>query len=255
MKMVGMSKKEAVVDLTGVNTIYEGEKIPVIHDIDLSIFENDFLAIIGPNGAGKTTLLETINGILPYTAGKGKVFGKPILKQKHDIRKDTGYVIQNFELDPRAPFLCKDVVMAGRSGKIGLFRFPNKKDWEMVWESMGLVGMIDYANRPVGKLSGGEFQKILLARALAQKPKLLLLDEPFSNLDFSARKQIETLLTRVHEQYHTTIVMVSHDLTFLPSSCDRIVVMDKGQIVKDDKKELVLDDELIQSLFPQGGIS
>lgn len=248
-----MGKKKAVVDLIDVNTIYEGEKIPVIHDINLTIFENDFLAIIGPNGAGKTTLLETINGILPYTAGKGKVFEKSILKQKTDIRKNTGYVIQNFELDPRAPFLCKDVVMAGRSGKIGLFRFPSKKDWEMVWKSMGLVGMIDYANRPVGKLSGGEFQKILLARALAQDPKLLLLDEPFSNLDFSARKQIETLLNRVHEQYQTTIVMVSHDLTFLPSKCNRVMVMDKGMIVKDDKKEVVLNDDLIHSLFPQEG--
>ncbi|MFO8077871.1 MAG: metal ABC transporter ATP-binding protein [Thermoplasmatota archaeon] len=248
-----MRKKKAVVDLNGVNTIYEGEKIPVIHNINLTIFENDFLAIIGPNGAGKTTLLETINGILPHTAGEGRVFGKPILKQKTDIRKNTGYVIQNFELDPHAPFLCKDVVMAGRSGKIGLFRFPTKKDWEMVWKSMGLVGMIDYANRPVGKLSGGEFQKILLARALAQDPKLLLLDEPFSNLDFSARKQIETLLNRVHEQHHTTIVMVSHDLTFLPSRCSRVMVMDKGMIVKDDKKEVVLNDDLIHSLFPQEG--
>ncbi len=143
--------------------------------------------------------------------------------------------------------------MAGRSGKIGLFRFPTKKDWEMVWKSMGLVGMIDYANRPVGKLSGGEFQKILLARALAQEPKLLLLDEPFSNLDFSARKQIETLLNRVHEPYQTTIVMVSHDLTFLPSKCNRVMVMDKGMIVKDDKKEVVLNDDLIHSLFPQEG--
>ena len=246
-----MKKKQAAVELVGVNTIYEGEKIPVIKDIDLTIFKNDFLAIIGPNGAGKTTLLETINGILPYTSGKGNVFGKPILKKKNDIRKNTGYVIQNFELDPRAPFLCKDVVMAGRSGKIGLFRFPTKKDWDMVWKSMGLVGMIDYANRPVGKISGGEFQKILLARALAQDPELLLLDEPFSNLDFSARKQIETLLNRIHERYQTTIVMVSHDLTFLPSTCNRIVVMDKGRIVKDDKKEAVLNDDLIHSLFPQ----
>ena len=244
-----MKRKPPLVELNRVNTIYEGEKIPVIHDINLTIFENDFLAIIGPNGAGKTTLLETINGILPYTAGEGRVLGKSIIKNKHAIRKNTGYVIQNFELDPRAPFLCKDVVMAGRSGKIGLFRFPNKKDWEMVWKSMGLVGMIDYAYRPIGKLSGGEFQKILLARALAQEPSLLLLDEPFSNLDFSARKQIETLLNRVHEQYNTTIVMVSHDLTFLPSRCDRLVVMDKGNIIMDDAKNHVLNDERISSLF------
>jgi len=248
-----MEKNPAIVDLRQVDAIYEGEKIPVIHDINLTIKKNDFLSIIGPNGAGKTTLLETINGILPYTAGKGKVFGKQIKKYKNSIRKHTGYVIQNFEIEPRAPFLCKDVVMSGRSGKIGLLRFPTKKDWDIVWKSMGLVGMIDYANRAVGKLSGGEFQKILLARALAQEPDLLLLDEPFSNLDFSARNQIEILLNRVHDQYKTTIVMVSHDLTFLPNRCNRLIVMDNGSIVMDDTKDNVLQSDLVHSLFPKGG--
>ncbi len=248
-----MSKDSTVIQLNQIDTIYEGEKIPVIHDISLKIEKNDFIAIIGPNGAGKTTLLETINGILPSTGGNGIVFGKQIKKQKNSIRKDTGYVIQNFEIDPRAPFLCKDIVMSGRSGKIGLFRFPSKKDWEIVWKSMGLVGMIDYANRPIGKLSGGEFQKILLARALAQEPSLLLLDEPFSNLDFSARNQIEILLNRIHDIQETTIVMVSHDLTFLPERCNRIIVMNKGEIVLDDTKNNVLASDLVKKLFPKGG--
>jgi zinc/manganese transport system ATP-binding protein len=248
-----MVKKEEIVLLKQVNTIYEGEKIPVIQDVNLTIHQNDFVAIIGPNGAGKTTLLETINGILPYTSGLGFVFGKQISKYKNEIRKHVGYVIQNFELDSRAPFLCKDIVMSGRSGKIGLFRFPSRKDWEIVWKSMGLVGMIDYANRAVGKLSGGEFQKILLARALSQEPDLILLDEPFSNLDFSARKQIETLLNRIHEKHETTIIMVSHDLTFLPAQCNRIIVMDKGRIVRDGEKNNILKDEIITSLFPLGG--
>jgi len=245
-------EKNPIIELDSVDTIYEGEKIPVIQDINLNVNNNDFLSIIGPNGAGKTTLLETINGLLPFTSGQGKVFGKNILKHKNSIRKQIGYVIQNFEIEPRAPFLCKDVVMSGRSGKIGLLRFPTKKDWDVVWKSMALVGMIDFANRAVGKLSGGEFQKILLARALAQEPELLLLDEPFSNLDFSARNQIEILLNRVHEQFNTTIVMVSHDLTFLPDRCNRVIVMDKGSIVMDDSKESVLQSELMNSLFPKG---
>ena len=242
-----------IIQLNQIDTIYEGEKIPVIHDISLSVEQNDFISIIGPNGAGKTTLLETINGLLPYTAGNGEVFGKNILKHKNNLRKQIGYVIQNYEIDPRAPFLCKDIVMSGRSGKIGLFRFPRKKDWDKVWESMALVGMIDYAHRAVGKLSGGEFQKILLARALAQESRLLLLDEPFSNLDFSARNQIEILLNRIHKQNRTTIVMVSHDLTFLPDQCNRIIVMDKGCIVMDDTKKNVLQSQLVKSMFPRGG--
>jgi len=238
-----------IIELRNIKTIYEGEKIPVIHDINLVVKPGEFIAVIGPNGAGKTTLLETINGLLDYTAGKGFVFGKEISKNKTKTRKEIGYVIQNFEMDPLAPFLCKDIVMSGRTGKIGMFRFISREDWEAVWHSMGLVGMIDFANRPIGKLSGGEFQKILLARALAQQPRLLLLDEPFSNLDFSARKQVEILLNRIHEQHQMTIVMVSHDLSFIPSRCKRIVVLDKGKIIIDGEKEKILVSDIISTIF------
>ena len=240
-----------IIDLKQISTIYEGERIPVIKNINLQIKSNEFISIIGPNGAGKTTLLETINGLLDYNKGEGYVLGKNISKNKTWIRKHTGYVIQNFEMDPLAPFLCKDIVMSGRSGKIGLFRFTEKNDWEKVWQAMSMVGMIDFAKRPIGKLSGGEFQKILLARALAQEPKILLLDEPFSNLDLSSRRQMETLLNRVHEKQGITIVMVSHDLTNVPSNCNRVIVLDKGQIIMDDKKEKILQSETIDKIFKQ----
>ena len=244
-----------VIDLQNVETIYEGESIPVIHNINLTVKSGEFLAIIGPNGAGKTTLLETINGILPYTAGQGFVFEKEIPIYKTAIRKEIGYVIQNFEMDPLAPFLSKDIVMSGRAGKIGMFRFASKEDWEMVWYSIGLVGMIDFAHRPIGKLSGGEFQKILLARALAQKPKLLLLDEPFSNLDFSTRRQIEKLLNRIQEKQQMTIVIVSHDLSFIPSRCSRVIVLDRGKIIMDGKKEEILTSTMIDNIFHKKGVN
>jgi len=242
-----------IIELKNVHTIYEGEKTPAIHDINLTVKQGEFIAIIGPNGAGKTTLLETINGILPHTSGEGSVFGKKIVKNKTEIRKDIGYVLQNFDIDPLAPFLCKDVVMSGRAGKIGLLRFTSKKDWEAVWHGMGLVGMIDFAHRPVGKLSGGEFQKILLARSLSQEPKLLLLDEPFSNLDVSARRQMEILLNRIHEKQQMTIVMVSHDLSFVPSRCSRVIVLDQGKIIMDGKKERILTSTGIDSIFNKKG--
>ena len=248
-----MIENSNVIELQNIETIYEGEKIPVIHDINLNIKNGEFVSIIGPNGAGKTTLLETINGLLHHTEGKGYVFGMGILKNKTEIRKETGYVIQNFEIDPLSPFLCKDIVLSGRTGKIGVFKFTSKKDWDKVWYSMGLVGMIDFANRSVGKLSGGEFQKILIARALAQEPKLLLLDEPFSNLDFAARKQIETLLNRIHEKQVITIVMVSHDLSFVPNRCNRVIVLDRGRIIMDGKKQDILKSEMIHKIFNGNG--
>ena len=111
-----------VIELQNIETIYEGEQIPVIRNVNLTVKKGEFIAIIGPNGAGKTTLLETINGLLTYTVGKGLVFGKEISKNKSKIRKEIGYVIQNFEIDPLAPFLSKDIVMSGRARKIGILR-------------------------------------------------------------------------------------------------------------------------------------
>ena len=245
--------KTNIIELKNIETIYEGERIPVIKDVNLTINKGEFISIIGPNGAGKTTLIETINGLLSYTNGQGFVFGKEITKSKSEIRKEIGYVIQNFEIDPLSPFLCKDIVMSGRTGKIGTFRFATKKDWDKVWYGMGLVGMVDFANRPIGKLSGGEFQKILLARALAQQPKILLLDEPFSNLDQSSRMQVETLLNRLHERYKITIIMISHDLRRVPARCSRIIVLDKGKILMDGKKQEVLKSSLIKNMFNGNG--
>jgi len=242
-------EKKFVIKLVNIDTIYEGENLPVIMDINLKVEQGEFISIIGPNGAGKTTLLETINGLLDYASGSGKVFGKEIRKNKNFIRRNTGYIVQNFEIDPLSPFLCKDIVMTGRTGRLGTFRMIGKKDWDKIWYSLGLVGMIDFANRPIGKLSGGEFQKILLARALAQQPSLLLLDEPFSNLDVSSKSQIETLLNRLHENLGLTIVMISHDLSFVPSRCSRIVVMDKGKIVMDDSKDKILKSNRINKIF------
>jgi len=247
-------KNENIIELNDISTTYEGERIPVIKNINLQIKKGEFVSVIGPNGAGKTTLLETINGLLDYKEGMGLVFGRKIKKNKTFIRRNTGYVIQNFEIDSLAPFLCKDIVMSGRSGKIGLFRFAKKTDWEKVWQSMSLVGMIDFAKRPIGKLSGGEFQKIILARALAQDPDLLLLDEPLSNLDLTSRKQIETLLNRIHEKKKITIIMVSHDLTYVPANCSRVLVLDKGKIIMDDKKEKILHSDTIEKIFKKNDL-
>jgi len=241
-----------IIQLKNIQTIYEGERVPVITDINLDVKTGEFISIIGPNGAGKTTLLETINGLLDYAKGSGTVFGKEIKRHKNCIRKDIGYLIQNYEIDSLAPFLCKDVVMMGRTGKIGLFRFTGKKDWDKVWYSMGLVGMIDFASRPIGKLSGGEFQKILLSRALSQQPKILLLDEPFSNLDYTSRQQIEILLNRLHESYNLTIIMVSHDLGFIPERCNRVLLMNKGKIILDEAKSKALKSKIVKNTLKNG---
>jgi ABC-type Mn2+/Zn2+ transport system ATPase subunit len=244
-----MSSKNNIIELENINTIYEGENTPAIYNINFNVKYGDFISIIGPNGSGKTTLLETINGLLVYNSGLGYVFGKEIKKNKIKIRKDVGYVIQNFDIDPLAPFLCKDIVMSGRTGKIGLFKFATRNDWEQISKNMDIVGLNDFMDRPIGKLSGGEFQKILLARALSQEPKLLLLDEPFSNLDLTSRRKMEIILSKIHNEKNITIIMVSHDLSFIPSKCSRIIVLDKGKIIMDGKKDDILTSEIITKIF------
>jgi zinc/manganese transport system ATP-binding protein len=243
-----MVAEEEVIRLDGLSTAYEGESFPAIRDIDLSIAKGDFVCVVGPNGSGKTTLLETINGILKYTSGKGTVFGLEILANGNAIRRRIGYVIQNFEIDPLSPFLCKNVVMSGRAGKIGLLRFPGTRDWDVARNSMELVGMGSYWTRPVGKLSGGEFQKILLARALAQEPDVFLLDEPLANLDLRSRSEIDSLLSEVHAS-GSTMLMVSHEVNSIPRSCTRIVVMDRGRVIRAGPRDRVVDSGIIDEIL------
>jgi zinc/manganese transport system ATP-binding protein len=233
-----------VIRLERLSTSYEGERIPAIRDIDLTVSQGDFVCIVGPNGSGKTTLLETINGILRYTSGRGSVFGLDITRNGSAIRRRVGYVIQNFEVDPLSPFLCRNVVMSGRTGKIGLLRFPGPKDWDVVRSSMGQVGMDSYWTRPVGKLSGGEFQKILLARALAQEPDIFLLDEPFANLDLRSKLEVDRLLSEVHAS-GSTMLMVSHEVNSIPQSCTHIVVMDRGRMIRKGSRDEVVKSGVI----------
>ncbi len=239
--------------LDGVSVVYEGERIPAIHDISIRISRGEFVTIVGPNGSGKTTLLEAINGLLEITSGVVKVFGLDVRREGCRVRKRVAYVIQNFSLDPLDPFLSRDVVMMGRVGRIGLLRFPTRGDWEAVDAALRAVGMTEFAKRPVGKLSGGEFQKILLARAMAQDPDLLLLDEPFANLDIDARKQVQRLLEEWRQRRELTILMVSHDIAGIPSYCDRAIVMERGRVLMVGSREEVLASPRLSQLFASLG--
>jgi ABC-type Mn2+/Zn2+ transport system ATPase subunit len=245
-EIVGEATDAVVMD--GVSVVYEGESIPVVQDIDLRISRGEFVVVLGPNGAGKTTLLEAINGILPTTGGSVTALGMDVGTRGLEVRKRTGYVIQNFALDPLDPFLVRDVVMMARAGKIGLLRFPTAKDWKVVEAALESVGVADFAKRPVGKLSGGEFQKVLLARAIAQEPDLLLLDEPLANLDVDAKAEVMDLMVR-WKQAGLTLVIVSHDIAAVPEACDRIVVIDKGRVVMDGPRDEVLEAEEMSRLF------
>jgi len=238
--------------LENVSTVYEGERVPAIRNISLKVGYGDFVCVVGPNGAGKTTLLETINGILSYTSGSVRVLGQNVAKGESQIRKRIGYVIQNFEIDPLAPFLVRDVVMSGRSGRIGLLRFPKETDRQAVTRALEIVGISGFLDRPIGKLSGGEFQKVLFARAIAQEPQIFLLDEPFANLDMRSRKATERIIANLSSS-GASVLMVSHELGAIPHSCTHIIILDSGRIIGSGTREEIVQSGQLDKLLPHGG--
>jgi len=222
----------SIIDLKGIYTAYEGGDRPVIRDLSLTIGRGEYVVVGGPNGAGKTTLLESINGMVRITHGAASVCGIDVRRNGLAVRKRVGYVLQSFYFDPFTPFTAGQVVMMGRYGRIGYVKRPSKADFEAVEEAIRLTGIEDLVPRPIGTLSGGQQQKVLIAQNIARKPELLLLDEPFSNLDFISREFITGLLERMVKK-GTTVVMVSHAFDGLPDMPIRIVVMDSGSILRD----------------------
>jgi len=224
-----------IIRLENVYTTYEGEKRPAIRNINLSAHSNEFIYVVGPNAAGKTTLLETINGLLPPSGGRVHVFGQDVRKNGRKVRCDIGYVPQDFIVDPGEPYTALDIVLMGMYGKIGILRRPDRRDFNKAIETMRSLGVDKLANQPMGKLSGGQQQKVMIARALAKEPKLLLLDEPFSNLDIDSRQRIPSFIGRLHEEKGITTIIVTHDVGQILKQCNRVVIMNNGETITDEK--------------------
>jgi len=225
---------DAIIRLEGVSTIYEGERRPALRDVNLALEKGEFVYVVGPNASGKTTLLETINGLLPTYKGKISVCGLDVRTQGGAVRCEIGYVPQDFMVEPGEPYTALDVVLMGRYGKIGLLRRPDEKDREKAMDALRLLDMDGLAERPMGKLSGGQQQKVMIARAVAKEPKIFLLDEPFSNLDPESRNRIPELIARLHEERALTTIIVTHDIRKMLTQCRRVVVMSDGRILADE---------------------
>ncbi len=209
-----------VVETRGLEVRLNGRR--VLWDIDLSIPAGCFVGIIGPNGAGKTTLLRVLLGLVPATAGEVRVFGlAPVEARKRGWR--IGYVPQRPVFDPYFPVCVWDVVMMGRTPQIGWLRWPGKHDRERVAQAIELVGMKNRQGRRLAELSGGEQQRVFLARALASEAKLLLLDEATTGLDLPAQHELYALLQKLRQELALTVIAVSHDLLELAAHAEELV--------------------------------
>jgi zinc/manganese transport system ATP-binding protein len=222
---------KSILHVTDVSTIYEGEKRPTIKDINFKVNSGELVFVVGPNGSGKTTLLDTLNGLL-RSRGEIYVLGHNLQNNQAQIRKHLGYVPQDFMVTPDEPYKALDVVLMGRYGKIGLINRPNKEDLEECYAALELLDAKDLADKCMGKLSGGQQQKIMIARALAKQPDLLLLDEPFSSLDSDSRKKIISILEELSNR-GITIVVVTHVAEFTKEMDCRVITMVDGRIISD----------------------
>jgi zinc/manganese transport system ATP-binding protein len=229
-----------VIKLEDVSTVYEGARRTAIKHVNLTVKRNELVYVVGPNAAGKTTLLETINGMLPTFKGKVTVFGLNVRTHGKQVRCSIGYVPQDFMVKPGEPYTALDVVLMGRYGQIGFLRHPDKADKAEALEAMKRIGVDELAGRPMGKLSGGQQQKVMLARALAKNPRILLLDEPFSNLDPDSRGQIPLLITKLHKEKDLTTLIVTHDIHHMLDECTRVIVVSNGRITFDGTPEQAL---------------
>jgi zinc transport system ATP-binding protein len=199
-----MSEHAPAVEFQDVDFRYRGPM--VLEDVDLSVPQGDFMGIIGPNGSGKTTLLRLMLGLAEPTAGRVRIFGKP----PRQARRLMGYVPQKPVLDPDFPITVQDVVLMGRVGQSRLLGGYRARDRAATQRAIQAVDLKHLRDRRLGRLSGGEQRRALIARALATEPQLLLLDEPTVGVDHRVEHEIYSLLVELNKA--VTIVLVSHDM-------------------------------------------
>jgi ABC-type Mn2+/Zn2+ transport system ATPase subunit len=221
-----------------------------LQGVSLEVSRGEFIGIIGPNGAGKTTLLTVINGLGKLVYGRAWVLGMPVNRRNGiKLRKRTGYVAQVENIDPRLPISVRETVMVGCYGRLGFFHRPTRAQWENVDRILDLVGVAHLSQRPIGHLSGGEYQRAAIARALVQQPEIFLLDEPTASIDPQAQREILSLIQLIHKEYHTTTLFVTHDIRTLPPICQRLILMKEGKIWQQGSPESMLREEVLIQLY------
>jgi len=221
-----------------------------LQGVSLDVKKGEFIGIIGPNGAGKTTLLTVINGLGKLVHGRAWVLGSQLNgRNSSNLRKRIGYVAQVENIDPRLPINVRETVMVGCYGRLGLFHRPTRSQQETVDDVLEMVGIAHLSQRPIGHLSGGEYQRAAIARALVQQPEIFLLDEPTASIDQKAQREILSLIQLIHREYHTTTLFVTHDLRMLPSICQRLILMKDGRIWQQGSPQSMLREEVLAQLF------
>lgn len=226
---------ETVLELAGVTVELGARRI--LDDVGFRLKAGELTGLIGSNGAGKTTLLRVILGLLEPTRGTVTVNGA-------DVGRSVGYVPQKFMLDPDLPVRARDLVALGIDGqRLGVAR-PSRERRERVARMLGAVGAADFADARVGRLSGGEQQRVLIAHALISRPSLLLLDEPLANLDLHSARAVVELLARIAREQRIAVMISAHEMNALLPVMDRVVYLADGRAACGRAEDVVRADVL-----------
>lgn len=227
------------VELKNVSVKYDN--LDALKNISLKVPKGSFLGIIGPNGGGKTTLLKVVLGLIEPFEGEVKIFGRPLEQSLNKI----GYVPQISNFDRSFPISVLDVVLMARlGGRVKFFHQYEKEDIEKAEAVLEKMNLLQLKDRQIGKLSGGQLQRVLIARGLAVEPEILLLDEPTANVDASSTSQIYELLKELNKE--KTIVVVTHDMAAVSSYFDSLACLNEKLYHHGDKQ---LDQDTTKQVF------
>lgn len=233
-----MSKKALVTSHLSVNY----DRTPVLWDISLEIPSGLLVGIIGPNGAGKSTFIKAILGLVPILSGRVDLMGLPLKK----IQSHVAYVPQRASIDWDFPITVLDLVMMGLFGRLGLFRWPSKKDRILASECLDMVGMLPFADRQIGQLSGGQQQRAFFARALIQQADIYFMDEPFAGVDLATEKVLIQLIKELKNK-GKTLFIVHHDLNSVESIFDWVVLLNMRLVAVGPLKEIFTPENLYRT--------
>ncbi len=220
----------------------------ILHDVSLEVQSGEILALIGPNGAGKSTLIRAVSGVIPIISGHVRTNGDDFVSLSTLQRaRYVATVPQAVALPPA--YTVWETVLFGRTPYLGFLGQPSQKDEEIARQSLARVSALPFADRRVGELSGGEQQRVLLARALCQSTPILLLDEPTAHLDLQYQVSLLALVRELAHRDKLAVLIALHDLNLAAHYADRIALMVAGRIKAMGKPEEVLQPELIEEAY------
>ncbi len=220
----------------------------VLHAVSLEVAGGEVVALVGPNGAGKSTLIRVVSGVLPARSGEVRLEGVDLLRQSVTERARRLAVVPQLPHLPEG-FTVGEIVLMGRTPHLPLWAGESRRDCEIAWRAMTRAYVQDLTERRVGELSGGEQQRVLLARALAQEPQVLLLDEPTAHLDLKHQVGVLELVRSLARESNLAVLMTLHDLNQAALYADRVALLQRGEIVAQGLPREVFGADLLSRVY------